>query len=573
MNRQVRGWLEGYSLVLGLSARNSSNGSVNHFLAIVLHAHLPFVRHPEHESFHEENWFFEALAECYLPLLDRMQRWSDDGLPWHLTLTLTPTLCAMLRDKLLGERFELYLQRRIELAARERQRHLLQPEFAQLAGFYEDFYRGVDSLWRQLDQDPLSAFARHQSDGHLELLTCAATHAFLPLLADHPASIRAQLQVARDQHSTLFGTAPQGIWLPECGYSPNLDGPLKSAGFSHFVLETHGVLHASPMPRRSTFAPILTRSGAAAFARDPSSARQVWSRTGGYPGDPRYREFHRDLVHDADREYLRSALLDPDSGAFTGFKYHRITSHAPGIEKLPYSPLDAVLAVGQHAEHFLAARRIQGDAAQAFLDRPAMIVCPYDAELFGHWWFEGPQFLDAVMRGACADGSGLEPIKLHGYLARYPSNQEASPAPSSWGEGGHSKVWLNPKNAWIQPHVRNANHLMEVAVQAQVEARRLGKVEDPARLRALRQAGRELLLAQSSDWPFLIYAATASTYAKARFVEHISSFNRLVQMGEESPMDLPFLEQMEQRHNLFPNIQIGHWGPADPGPAPSPKLA
>ena len=324
---------------------------MNHFLAIVLHAHLPFVRHPEQASFHEENWFFEALAECYLPLLDRMQRWTDDALPWRLTLTLSPTLCAMLRDKLLADRFESYLQRRIELAALERQRHLLQPEFSRLAGFYEDFYRATDSHWRQLEQDPLAAFARHQAAGHLEVLTCAATHAYLPLLADHGPSVRAQLLAARDQHRDHFGTAPQGIWLPECGYTPSLDPHLKSANFSHFVLESHGVLHASPVPRRSSFAPILTRTGAAAFARDPSSARQVWSRTGGYPGDPRYREFHRDLVHDADREYLRSALLDPDSGTFTGFKYHRITSHSPGVDKLPYSPLDVVAWHGNLAPY------------------------------------------------------------------------------------------------------------------------------------------------------------------------------------------------------------------------------
>ena len=546
-------------MALGLSPKNRSTEAVNHFLAIVLHAHLPFVRHPEQASFHEENWFFEALAECYLPLLDRMQRWTDDALPWRLTLTLSPTLCAMLRDKLLADRFESYLQRRIELAALERQRHLLQPEFSRLAGFYEDFYRATDSHWRQLEQDPLAAFARHQAAGHLEVLTCAATHAYLPLLADHGPSVRAQLLAARDQHRDHFGTAPQGIWLPECGYTPSLDPHLKSANFSHFVLESHGVLHASPVPRRSSFAPILTRTGAAAFARDPSSARQVWSRTGGYPGDPRYREFHRDLVHDADREYLRSALLDPDSGTFTGFKYHRITSHSPGVEKLPYSPLDAVMAVEQHAHHFLAARRIQGDTAQAFLDRPAIFVCPYDAELFGHWWFEGPQFLDAVMRGACSPDSGLEPISLHGYLTRYPSNQQADPAPSSWGEGGHSKVWLNPKNAWIQPHLRNASHLMESAVSSQLESKLLGKPEDPLRLRALRQAGRELLLAQSSDWPFLIHSGTASAYAKSRFVEHISSFNRLIHMGADSPMDLAFLSQTEQRHNVFPNLDIHHW--------------
>jgi len=532
---------------------------VNHFLAIVLHAHLPFVRHPEHESFHEENWLFEALAECYLPLLDRMQRWTDDALPWRLTMTLTPSLCAMLSDPLLATRFERYLHHRIELAALERQRHLLQPEFGVLAGYYEDFYSHCEMLWRQLDRNPLAAFARHQSGGHLEILTSAATHAYLPLIAEDPPSVQAQLKVACDQYKTLFGVAPRGIWLPECGYTPALDRPLQNAGLSHFVLETHGILHANPVPRRSSFAPVLTPSGAAAFARDPSSARQVWSRSGGYPGDPRYREFHRDLVHDADRDYLRSALLDPDSGTHTGFKYHRITGHTPGIEKLPYSPLEAIQAIDQHAAHFLAARRIQGDAARTYLDRPALFVCPYDAELFGHWWYEGPQFLDAVMRGACADESGLEPITLEGYLQRHPSNQVSVPAASSWGEGGHSKVWLNPKNAWMQPHLRNASHQMGVAVDALLSAEHGAKVPDLQRDRALKQAGRELLLAQSSDWPFLIHAGTAATYAKSRFVNHISSFNRLVHMAMGGPIDPAFLEQCESRHNVFPNLDLSSW--------------
>jgi len=532
---------------------------VNHFLAIVLHAHLPFVRHPEHDTFHEENWLFEAIAECYVPLLEQMEAWTQDRLPWKLTITLTPTLCSQLRDDLLRTRFERYLDERIELSIHEQQRHLLQPEFGKLAGFYLEFYQQVRASWLRLNRDLVGAFARHALDGHLEILTSAATHAFLPLLADHPPSLRAQLHTAREHYESIFGKAPRGIWLPECGYTPAMDTALQEAGFTHFVLETHGILNATPLPRRGVMAPLITPTGAAAFGRDPSSAQQVWSRTGGYPGDPRYREFHRDLIHDADREYLKPLLSGGDTAAFTGLKFHRITSHLSSVDKLPYSRAEALEATRQHANHFLASRRVQGDGTRTQLDRPALFVCPYDAELFGHWWFEGPQFLDAVVRGSCQTDSGIQLATLISYLEQFPINQTSSPAASSWGEGGFTKVWLNPKNAWMQPPLRHARDRMERLIERRHSVAASGIAPSELEVRALRQAGRELLLAQSSDWPFLVNSGTAGNYARSRFLDHLANVSRLIDQLTDHTIDVPFVQDLESRHSLFPALNPDHW--------------
>lgn len=539
-------------------------------LALVLHAHLPFVRHPEHETFLEELWLFEAIAETYLPLLARMDGWARDGLRWHLTLTLTPTLCAMLRDELLGRRFEHYLATRLELAARERERHLLQPAFGALAGLYERFYKDAQTIWFAHQGDILAGFDRHARAGNLEILASAATHAFLPLLTDHPASVRAQLSVGAESYRRAFGRPPAGIWLPECGFAPALDPHIREAGFTHFVMETHGILHADPLPRRGVMAPILTPGGSAAFGRDPASARQVWSRRGGYPGDLRYREFHRDLIHDADRDYLRSCLATEDLHGFSGFKYHRITSHDPNAEKSPYNHTEAMQVVREHAEHFLKARATHGIAAAGMLDRQPLFVCPYDAELFGHWWFEGVEFLDHVVRGACASGSQLELTTLQRHLELHPANQCAMPAASSWGEGGHGRVWLNPKNAWMQPHLRlMRERMVEVVNHRPVASTAAPPEHRSVRRRVLQQAGRELLLAQSSDWPFLMTAGTASSYARERFVGHLANFNRLLDEAANGAIDLPFLEQIEDRNNLFPWLDPDVWlnEPAADAPA------
>jgi 1,4-alpha-glucan branching enzyme len=520
------------------------------YLALVLHAHLPFVRHPEHERFLEETWLFEAITESYLPLLQLLQAWQRDRLKVRLTLTLTPTLCAMLQDPLLQNRAERHLADLLELAEKEIQRTHLEPHFHRLALFYRERFAAARDAYIGCGRDLVGAFRRFQEAGLLEIITSAATHAVLPLLADHPPSLRAQVLVARDHYRACFGREPRGIWLPECAYTEALDGALQEANLRWFITDTHGLLHAQPQPRYGTFAPVFTPAGLAAFGRDPESARQVWSRHEGYPGDPRYRDFYRDLGFDLDYDYVKPYLPAPGQRGFTGLKYYRITSRGP--EKQPYDRASALQAADEHAGAFLTARRAQVQSVAGMLDRPPLIVAPYDAELFGHWWYEGPEFLDALVRKACDAPEELTFISPGEYLRRHPTNQVATPSPSSWGEEGYWRVWLNEKNEWIYPHLR-------VAQDRMTELARRFRQPDPMQDRMLKQAARELLLAQASDWPFILRTGTSPGYARQRVTEHILRFTRLYEQLAAGKPDAKWLRQIEGRDNLFPDINCRYW--------------
>jgi 1,4-alpha-glucan branching enzyme len=520
------------------------------YLSIVLHAHLPFVRHPEHDRFLEESWLHEAVTECYLPLIQMLEGWQRDHMNVRLTLTLSPTLCAMLRDPLLCERTRRHLDGLVELSEKETHRTRLDRQLRDVAHQYHERFLALRATYRACNGDVLSAFKRLQDLGQLEIITTGATHALLPLLANHPESIRAQILVARDHYQAAFGHAPRGIWLPECAYTDGVEKVLQEADIRWFILDTHGVLNAKPRPRYGVFAPVFTPNGIAAFARDLESAKQVWSRQEGYPGDPRYRDFYRDIGFDLDMDYVQPYLPSPDHRGFTGIKYWRIEGDRHG--KHVYNRKVALEAAAQHAQHFLDARLAQFQQLANVMDRPPLLLSPYDAELFGHWWHEGPEFLDYFVRKAYYDQKVFTLISPEDYLRAHSTNQVAEPSPSSWGEEGYYRVWLNETNQWIYPH-------LNVAQTRMTELARQFPNATGLKLRALRQAAQELLLAQSSDWPFILRTGTSPEYAKKRVKDHLLRFLALHQQLTEDKIDEPQLRKLETVDNVFPKVDYRYW--------------
>ena len=389
------------------------------YLALVLHAHLPFVRHPEHERFLEENWLYEAVTETYLPLLQTLRSWRQDGMDSPITLTLSPTLCAMLLDPLLQERCLRHLNGLVELSEKEVHRTHWDRGFQPLARMYHERFVALRQLYLDCHQNLVAAFGELQDAGRLEIITCAATHAVLPLLTSHPPSLRAQILVARDHYRSCFGRDPRGIWLPECAYADAIEPFMQEAGLRWFIIDTHGILQSKPRPRYGVFAPVFTPTGLAAFGRDLDSARQVWSKHEGYPGDGRYRDFYRDIGFDLDYDYVRPMLPVEGTRTFTGIKYHAI--HSQGSEKRIYDRPAALQTAADHAGHFLDARMRQVNHLAGIMDRPPLIVCPYDAELFGHWWYEGPEFLDYFVRKTVYDQQVIRLTTPREYLRENPA--------------------------------------------------------------------------------------------------------------------------------------------------------
>jgi 1,4-alpha-glucan branching enzyme len=520
------------------------------YFALVLHAHLPFVRHPEHDRFLEESWLFEAITESYVPLLQVMEGWLRDGMDTRLTLSLSPTLCSMLLDPLLQRRYERHLNALVELAEKEIHRTHWDRAFHELAWMYHQRFTKTRETYAACDRNLVAAFRKFQDLGKLEIITTAATHALLPLLASHPPSVRAQILVARDHYRSCFGRDPRGIWLPECAYTEGVEKVLQEANLRWFALDTHGLLHATPRPRYGVFAPIFTPAGVAAFGRDPDSSRQVWSRHEGYPGDPAYRDFYRDIGFDLDFDYVKPYLPTADARGFTGIKYFRITGGA--ADKHVYARPAALQLAAEHAGHFLNSRIAQVQRLAGVMDQPPLVLAPYDAELFGHWWYEGPEFLDCFVRKAYYDQSAFSLTTPDEYLRRHPTNQIAAPGASSWGEEGYWRVWLNESNQWIYPHLRVAQERMTQL------ARRFPRAGGLT-ARALKQAARELLLAQASDWPFILRTGTSPDYARKRVKDHLARFIALHDQLTHGRVHEPWLREVESRDNLFPEIDCAYW--------------
>ncbi len=520
------------------------------YFALLLHAHLPFVRHPEHEKFLEENWLFEAITETYLPLIQIMESWQRDGMKARMTLAMSPPLCAMLLDPMLQERYVRHLDGLIHLAESEIHRTHWDKTYRELAWMYHHRFASLRETYFDYGRNIVGAFRRMEEDDLIEVATCAATHALLPLLVEDKPSLRAQILVARDFHRSCFGREPRGIWLPECAFAQGIEEVLAEANIRWFVTETHGLLHAAPRPRYGVFAPIFTPNGVAAFGRDFESARQVWSKQQGYPGDGRYRDFYRDIGFDLDLDYVKPYLPTPDTRGFTGIKYHRITGDT--FDKQVYDRAAALRAADEHAAHFLQARMDQLGKLGAIMDKPPLVLSPYDAELFGHWWYEGPEFLDLFMRKAYYDQKVFTLITPSEYLKRQPTQQVATPAASSWGEEGFWRVWLNESNEWIYPHLRIAQARMTELADTYPKAEGVMR-------RALCQAGRELMLAQSSDWPFILRTGTSPDYATRRVKDHLARFLELRRQITTGEVDEAWLSQVELTDNIFPNIEYRYW--------------
>lgn len=516
------------------------------FLSIVLHAHLPFVRHPEHPDFLEEMWFYEAITETYIPLLDMFEDLAKNQVDFRITMSLTPPLVSMFSDPLLQNRYVRHLEKLIELAGKEIERTRNQPEFHRLAWMYHDlFQRSHYVFTRQYNRNLVNGFKRWQDRGNLEIIASAATHGFLPLMFLNPQAVRAQIAVGVENYRQHFGRNPRGFWLPECAYTPGLDELLKEFGIRYFLTDTHGVLYASRRPKYGIFAPIYCPSGVAAFGRDAESSKQVWSSEEGYPGDFNYREFYRDIGFDLDEEYIGPYIHPDGIRLHTGLKYYRITGKSN--HKEPYVPEWALDTAAAHAGNFMFNREKQVEWLSGILDRQPIIVSPYDAELFGHWWFEGPQFLGFLFKKLHYDQSIIKPITPSEYLKLYPLNQVATPAQSSWGNKGYNEVWLEKSNDWVYRHLHKAADRM-------VELADRHPAADGLIARALNQAARELLLAQSSDWAFIMKTNTAVDYAVHRTKTHLLNFNRLYAEINDSRVDEGWLSQLEQKNNIFPTI-------------------
>ena len=517
------------------------------YVSFVLHAHLPFIHHPESENYLEEQWLFEAISETYIPLLLNFQKLVDENVDFRITMSMTPPLLNMLSNKLLQKRYIKYLKKHIELAKKETKRTTYDSRINELSYYYLDRYSNDLHVFHDIYKDNIiNGFKHFQDIGVLEIITCGATHGYFPILYLTEQTVKAQIAVGVQTYEKHFGRKPRGIWLPECGYVPEADKYLKEFGIEYIITESHGILYADPAPIYGTLSPIVSPNGVIAFGRDMESSRQVWSSINGYPGDFNYREFYRDIGYDAPYDYIKPYIANNGVRVHTGIKYHRITGKYE--EKDVYNIQWAKDSAEKQAGHFLNSRKSQIETAIKYMDKPPIILCPYDAELYGHWWYEGPYWLYILFKKIYFDQNDFKLITPSEYIDKYPEIQICSPCRSSWGANGYSEVWLNQTNDYVHRH-------LHVAGERMVELAHLFENEvDKLKISALNQCARELLLAQSSDWLFIITNGTMVDYAKKRIKDHIGRFTKIYEQLKANNVDENFLNDISKKDCIFPEI-------------------
>ncbi|GIK31717.1 MAG: DUF1957 domain-containing protein [Armatimonadetes bacterium] len=549
---------------------------------LCLHSHMPYVL-SHGKSPHGTDWLMESAAECYLPILDVLDRLHRQGIRPRWTINLTPILCEQLADPSFGDEFEGYCQSKIDFALEDQKRfHGEGPLWMEgLAGFWQRYYtRALVQFKHVWGRQILEGFRFFQEQGSIEIITCAATHGYLPLLGTDE-SCQAQVKLAVDTHKGHFGKPPRGIWLPECAYRPSYEwrSPLSREevawprkgveeylaenGIEYFFVDSHMIRGGAPLgtyhfqfpqlaelfaqssrfftpppEARSEYEHYALPNGSVCFARDPQTTIKVWSGEHGYPGDPYYLEFHKQLYPGR-------------------LRYWRISEDKRNLgAKQPYDPWQAFERLGGHAEDLVTTLKSQLALYRGEAGRSGTLVAMYDTELFGHWWFEGPEFLyELALRlhndpdVQCATGSEV--------LDEEPARHALTLPEGSWGEGGYHYVWLNNDNFWTWKELYPAER----------ELRRMARDygDGPAR-GIVEQAARELLLAEASDWQFLISTFSARDYAEVRFADHIERFKRLAGMAEKvhaggalSPSEEEYFQECRQKDAAFQQLNLGHW--------------
>lgn len=520
------------------------------YWALVLHQHLPWVRHPEYDVSLEEQWFFEAVVSVYTQLINLMWKLERDKIDFRFTVSLTPSLMSMMMDPLLKTRVARHIDELIALATRERDNSVGAPYHNTVQQILHRFWI-AKQVFDAYEGDLTRAYRDFQNMGKIEVITCPATHMILPLYKHFKEVVRAQIQIACRQYQRVMGRWPRGIWLPENAFTPGIDEFLAKEGIKWALINSNGVMEGDTASFYGTNAPVISPNGVAFFPIDPETRAQVWSRECGYPGHPNYKEWYRDLGYEADWDYLPEYFRTANVRRNTGLKYYRITKKGSDLgNKDYYNPLWAEGTVNEQAEQFVYYRGLQVNHAwNTQGGHKPCITSAYDAELFGHWWEEGPFWLEQVFRKMCCDQVEVRPVTPSEYLAEHPHHQKMMPGASSWGKKDYFQTWVDDRpyqpNAWVYRHIyRLCGKMTDLATKHVNET-------NPIVIRALNQAARELFLAVASDWGFLIETGQAVRYSEIQIITHIDRTKELLRQIEANDINLTYLCTLESADCIF----------------------
>jgi 1,4-alpha-glucan branching enzyme len=454
-------------------------------------------------------------------------------------MVLSPLLCSMLQDEGLLYRYLEYLDKKIEFGKQELNRRIEKSE-KDLARYYYEADVELRILFTErCEMDILGIFERLQKRGRLEILSTGATHAFLPFYASVPELIHAQIETALVSHRRIFGKNPQGFWLPEFGWSGELEGYLCEYGFSYTIVSAHSFILGNPRAERGTFSGAKSPGGLFFLGRDHTAASSLASLYN--PPDPVYRDQFGDIGFELSLRDLEPFVCAGGVRCPTGYRYRN-------QENLVYDPQKARDRAAGQARAFLAERLSLFEKAGAHMEGDILSLCAFDADDFGRSWPEGIIFLEELIQEA-SQTKGLDLLSPQEYLDRQNPRelQTLLPEYSSWGANGYAETWLDASNDWMYRHIfRSAQRMIEMTSRFPNDT---GLKE-----RALNQAARELLLAMGSDWPKMLCLGLKAEYAREQIEEALKNFTYIYESLGSNYISTEWLTVLEKKHPLFPPI-------------------
>lgn len=507
-------------------------------LQFVLHGHLPFIKHPDYKNFFEETWFFEAITEVYLPILKTFYKLEKENINFRITVSFSPPLIEMFEDKTLINKYTYYLKNIIKIAEFENQNSKSKEE-RELSYYFLNNLKGLEVLFSdKLSRNILQGFKEFQEKGNIQMIICNGTHNFLPAFKNKDYLINSSINISKYIYNKKFNGFPKGIWLAEMGYFEGLDVYLKKAGIDFTFLNFNSIYN------ENFYNPLKTDNNLIFYVRDPQTNDKIWDANVGYPGNKYYREFYSDISFEKDHYILKEFNQKYGTKTSTGIKYKAITDKNISIDKKNYyKPKKAKFQIKRDVIDFLNDKKIQIDKlCENNYDFIPVLTAPFDMELFGHWWYEGPEFLFELFK--TIDNCDFLVTDYHDSIIKKTKTVLQNPKMSSWGDKGYSNTWVDKTNIWIYPYVETTYSII-----LKYKNNNLSELEN----RIYSQMLREFFLLVSSDWYFLIYNDSSKDYSEMRIKNHIINFFALDKMLNNSSkiVNKKVLEDLEKINSIF----------------------
>lgn len=513
-------------------------------LVLVIEAHQGYLRNSSAEgSFSARNSIlFSAITDTYIPMLNMFCRLEKDGIPFKIALVISPVLCSLLSDPYIHEQYISHLDSLIALGKSETERQKSAGCAEQAASCLAAIEQAKHDFTQTYGCNLLETVQRFVRKGCIELIPTAATYAYLPHYADFPEAVNAQIETGLYSQRQFFGDSGEGFWLPYMGWAKDLDRAIRSYGQNYALVDARALLFSKECPETGIFSPVRTRTSLALFGCDPDTPRDIAGENGFSSGEA-YRSQNHDIGFELQTEEAEAFFGKGEARIQTGYKYW--SNASDDRTPVPYCAEEARKQIIKDAIQFYESKLKKLDEAAEYMkEENAVLVCAIPAELLGQTWHEGVEWLENVIR--CADAKkGFDFELCRNLIENQFSLPKISPYPCSSNGLGYGEDLLDSTNSWMMRYVRKATDRM-------IDLTGRFPSETSLKERLLNMAAKQVLLAQSGEWPMMIHDGKFPGHAEELFKEEILSFSKVFDSLASNTVSTEWLTLCEKRNALFP---------------------